>query len=184
MARLMMILLVLLLPVFSNAQQPFSGFDLDLVTSLKANYTTTISKLNSQTYTGTCQDQQRELNRLKMADLERRSEQADYSIALAIQQDDSFGSIYGDMLLPALNVEIAEYNLKICRVHQGTLVYKASESGRHTQQLSCYRDAQLQLHRAKIEWDIIDSKYANSPEQAYLEKIRSYDSKMVYVKCD
>lgn len=189
MAKLMMTLLMFLLPVFSYAQTSLaqyhsSDFDLDYVTSLRANYASTIEKLNNQAFVGICQDQQRELNRVKTADLERRSEQADYSIETAFQQKHAYLRAYTGMLLPSLQVELAELNLKICKIHQSPGVDDSSISSRRTQQLYCYRDAQLLLHRTRVEWQTIDSKFSSSPEQAFMEKVRSYDSKMVYMKCD
>lgn len=189
MAKLIFTLLLLLLPSYAFAQtrsdlEFILGVDSKFFADLKANFAGKIEKLSNESHFGTCQEQQKDLNRLKTADLARRESQADLLADAIIGHDSITPQAYSDMMLPSLGIKLAEFNLKICQIHQSFPTNNAWESSRRSTQLYCYRDAQLQLNRTKVDWDVIDSRYADSPTQAFAEKMRSYDSNMTLLKCD
>jgi hypothetical protein len=188
MTKLILILL-LLLPFGAFAQTArdlklFSGADSRFVINLDANYADAIEKLKSENLSGVCQDRQQELNRLKRADLEQRNLLADQSIAENLDPDNDPQKIYRYIALPSLDIELAELNFKICRIHQSPTTEDSRESGRRSQKLYCYRDAQLQIHRTKVEWDMIDGRHSDLPEQAFIEKMRVYTNNVPAQFCE
>jgi hypothetical protein len=132
-------------------------------------------KLRNETFSGDCADEERQLNDLKRADIERRR---------VLNAERNRGNVYenpstrrasADLMEPNLEVMNQEIEVRICKAN-ARLSRTRSETARAdiNRRIQCQRRAQMELNRLKLEWDAIDARYPNEPGRAYAEKTRTY----------
>lgn len=129
-------------------------------------------------YRGECQDEQRELNRLNIADVERRKQLLELARTGNIYQSTTTQRALADMQLPALEIYNAEIDLRICRINSRP----ATTSG--NRRLSCYRQSKNMLSIVAAEWRAIDARYPDSPGEAFMEKMSFFRENNPITGCE
>ena len=132
-------------------------------------------KIRADNPTGDCASEETELNRLKLADVERRR---------GLNRERNSGNVYeneavrratGEIMLPNLEVMNQEVEVRICKAN-ARLSRTRGERARADleRRIQCYRNQKVELNRLQLEWDAIDARYPNESGRAYAEKNRTF----------
>lgn len=161
----------------------FKHMDMEMLAKMEERNYERMESLGRETFTGTCQGEQRELNRLKTADVQRRRELANSSTAGNVYQDRVTQEALAELQLPNLEVMNAEIELNACKLRMRAPSSDSREMTRRSERLSCYREQQMELIRLRMEWDVIDANNRNSPGRALMEKRQAMSRVLRTVRC-
>lgn len=130
-------------------------------------------RLRNETFSGECSGEERELNRLKLADVEARRRTEAASRRGNIYESESTRRAYGELLMPNLEVLNQEIEVNACKAEVRRSRTRSERTRTDlSQRIACYRNQQLELSRLRMELDAIDARYPNEPGRAYAEKTR------------
>jgi hypothetical protein len=155
--------------------EPFKQTEILINEKMEASLERQENKLRTETFSVDCSDSERELNRLKLADVEARRRSGVARNRGNVYENESTRRATSELMLPNLEVANQEVEVRICKAN-ARLSRTRSEESRFDieRRIQCYRNQKLELNRLQMEWDAIDARYPNDSGRAYAEKNRTF----------
>lgn len=131
-------------------------------------------KLEGQTFSGDCSSEQNALKNIKKQMLDKKERNVQNAQQGNVYQNNNTQKAYADMMDPLdmVEVNIYEMDVKICKLQ--SQISKAASRGQNTskmqEKMACYGRQKSSFQSAKSEMQSINTRYSNSPGQAFAEK--------------
>lgn len=154
---------------------PFRVVENELVAAADDDFQRKMQKLESEEFSGPCQQYKRSLNEMRKRDLRRRNEALNRSQSGNVYQGQSAQSGYSDLFDFSLQLESLdmETQLSICET-EDRISRAGSTSGADSlaARVRCKRSYLLEINRIKLQADAVDERYRTEPGRAFAEKQR------------